>query len=405
MKRHHIVGIIAGISGCLLAIHQAFFRGMISEAIITFIVLSIVATSTFFKEKYPIQFSHRLLPRWVYIVLTLLSCTAIIWIEIKGCNQSIPTQKALQTTTPNESEQAATLNESDTPGNPSSRQKVINILKGENFTKKIKESRKAGTIPEPLTSVSKFQEYLVEQGMTEVENIDFTNHYQNLFQKYFPGKEPSDLDTKMKQQLITTIQDLGYEKGRETFRSVPENAIWLAARFDPIQDMGETLGKWTERVLADDFGNRTIDEILEVPFSEPSLLEHSPTELMEPLIDSDSQSKTSQEPVETSQNDITSGETAQKIFHEKIEQVDIVDIESTLQELLTDQDSENPLGDFESALREQLNPERFSPQRLNTAIQILNRYGPEGGLHRLKESDPEIATQIERLIHKEQEDN
>lgn len=405
MKRHHIIGIMAGISGCLLAIRQAFFKGMISEAIITFIGLSIVAVSTFFKEKYPLQFSHRLLPRWIYIVLTLLSCTAIIWIEIKGCNQSIPTQSALQTATPNGSEQAATPNESDTLGNLSSRQKVINILKGENFTKKIKESRKAGAIPEPLTSFSKFQGYLVEQGMTEVQNIDFTNYYQNLFQKYFPGKVPSDLDTKMKQQLIMTIQKLGYEKGREKFREVPENVIWLVTRFDPIRDMGETLGRWTDHVLADDFGDETINEILGVPSLEPSPLDISPTEFIESYSDTVPQDKISQEPLEIPQNDIIPEKTAQETFHDKSDQTDIVDVDSTLQKLLTDQDLENPLDDFENVLREEFNPERFSAQRLNTAMQVLKRYGSKEGLRRLKESDPEIATQIERLIEKEQEDN
>lgn len=138
MKRHHIIGILAGICGCLLAIHQAFFRGSIGEAIITFIAVSIVALSTFFKDKYPPQFSRRFLPRWVYIVLTLLSCTAIILIQIKGCNQSTVVQKVLQTTTPNNSEQAAIpTNESDALDNLSSRQKVLGIMKSENFTQKL----------------------------------------------------------------------------------------------------------------------------------------------------------------------------------------------------------------------------------------------------------------------------
>ena len=38
-------------------------------------------------------------------------------------------------------------------------------------------------------------------------------------------------------------------------------------------------------------------------------------------------------------------------------------------------------------------------------MQALKRYGSKEGLRRLKESDPEIATQIERLIQKEQEEN
>ena len=70
MKRHHIVGIILGICGCLLAIRQAFFRDSIGEAIVTFVGVSIVSLSIFFKEKLPPQFSRQLLPRWVYIVIS-----------------------------------------------------------------------------------------------------------------------------------------------------------------------------------------------------------------------------------------------------------------------------------------------------------------------------------------------
>ena len=44
--------------------------------------------------------------------------------------------------------------------------------------------------------------------------------------------------------------------------------------------------------------------------------------------------------------------------------------------------------------------EQFSPERLNTAIKLLNRYGPKEGLRRLKESDPEFAKQVERRMGK-----
>jgi hypothetical protein len=53
--------------------------------------------------------------------------------------------------------------------------------------------------------------------------------------------------------------------------------------------------------------------------------------------------------------------------------------------------------DFETALRQ-----RFSPERFNTAMQTLNRYGTKEGLRRLKESDPEVAAQVERLIERKQ---
>lgn len=47
--------------------------------------------------------------------------------------------------------------------------------------------------------------------------------------------------------------------------------------------------------------------------------------------------------------------------------------------------------------------QHFSPERLNRAMETLNRYGPKEGLRRLKESDPEAATRLERLIQPNKE--
>ena len=53
---------------------------------------------------------------------------------------------------------------------------------------------------------------------------------------------------------------------------------------------------------------------------------------------------------------------------------------------------------LETALRTQ-----FSPDRFNRAVKTLNQYGPQEGLRRLKDSDPEVAKQVERLLPKRQE--
>ena len=142
---------------------------------------------------------------------------------------------------------------------PPLRDRIVSVLTRSDLKEEIKESAIDGKMPEPLTSISKFQEYLVEQGMTEYKDFDLTNYYQKVFQKYFPGKVPSDMDAEMKEQLIENILEMGYEAGRVAFRNVPENTVWLVARFDP---MGEALGRWTDLVLADDFGDTaTPDEI------------------------------------------------------------------------------------------------------------------------------------------------
>jgi len=55
---------------------------------------------------------------------------------------------------------------------------------------------------------------------------------------------------------------------------------------------------------------------------------------------------------------------------------------------------------FESTLRDQ-----FSPERFTRAMKTLTQYGPQEGLRRLKSSDPEVAKQVERLLPKRQENN
>ena len=52
---------------------------------------------------------------------------------------------------------------------------------------------------------------------------------------------------------------------------------------------------------------------------------------------------------------------------------------------------------LETSLREQLSPERFT-----RAMSLLNHYGPEEGLQRLKETDPALASQIETHLQNRQ---
>ena len=48
---------------------------------------------------------------------------------------------------------------------------------------------------------------------------------------------------------------------------------------------------------------------------------------------------------------------------------------------------------------------QFSPDRFTRAMKTLNRYGPKEGLRMLKESDLEVAKQVERLLPKPQGDD
>ena len=63
-------------------------------------------------------------------------------------------------------------------------------------------------------------------------------------------------------------------------------------------------------------------------------------------------------------------------------------------------ETEIPAFPTDARLETQLR-ERFSPERFDPAAQTLHRYGPEEGLRRLKASDPEVATHIERFLRRE----
>lgn len=86
MKRHHVVGIIAGICAIGLTVNRVLSGNIIGwaniiDAVVTFILLSIVALLTFFKDRLPSQLYQRRLPTsWVFVVIvgTLLFCTVIL---------------------------------------------------------------------------------------------------------------------------------------------------------------------------------------------------------------------------------------------------------------------------------------------------------------------------------------
>lgn len=77
MKRHHIVGIIAGICGVGFTVRSALSANII-DALITFTLFSIVAASTFFKDKLPPRWSQPILPSWGRILL--FSIALLSWL-------------------------------------------------------------------------------------------------------------------------------------------------------------------------------------------------------------------------------------------------------------------------------------------------------------------------------------
>ena len=148
--------------------------------------------------------------------------------------------------------------------------------------------------------------------------------------------------------------------------------------------MGESLGRWTSLVLADDFGNREVTDQITLPYIPPANFQKATADPLE-----------GSAPQETSPSDPPPLEPTENPLPENVQLSDMAEAEAeaTFIEWLNTQV-------IDSELSEKFDPEIFTPKRINTALEILNRYGPEEGIHRLKESDPEIVPYLEHVIAK-----
>lgn len=269
-------------------------------------------------------------------------------------------------------------------------QQIVDIMKGDDFLKIMESGFETGEMPDILTSFTKFQNYLVLQGIEELENVVLDDMFQEAFLEFFPGQKPSDLDNEMQQRYILTILEFGYEEAPNEFLKVGENAVWLTARFDPTLDMGKALSKWTDRLLEDDFGSRTIVEVLT-----EDLIADPVERVNTPGIDSQEATQTTpvQPSIDRPQLENTPSENekhAPPPFVENMKPVDITEIVPQLPEIPTE-------ADLETSIRK-----RLTSDRLIRALETLNRYGPEEGLRQIKESDPETANIIQRFLDKPQ---
>ena len=77
MKRHHIVGIFAGICGIGLTVRHALSAGII-EAVITLTLFSVVTISTFFKDSLPRRWSHEILPFYMCVIVVCLTLFQLV---------------------------------------------------------------------------------------------------------------------------------------------------------------------------------------------------------------------------------------------------------------------------------------------------------------------------------------
>ena len=266
------------------------------------------------------------------------------------------------------------------------RQKTMDILTSDEVREEIRAAADAGEPHEALESLSSFKDFMVSKGMTEFSMLDeASSHFQKIFQKHHPDKVPSDLDAEMQGLLIEMIQEFGVDAGRDRFVRTPKVAIWAAARFDLFQQGGKTVSTWMDGISANDFGNTS-----DIPstVSPPSVISQDSI------------------PSDTSMPDVTFTET-ENVSSDR-EQPSVLDALDSPAIPQTETDAgvaaASGLTDapqapttpptvegLEASLKEQ-----FSSERFERAMSTLEQYGPEEGLRRLRENDPEVAKQIEQ---------
>ena len=223
---------------------------------------------------------------------------------------------------------------------------------------------------------------------------------EERFREHFPTGDYVDYEPEMRKRLAELFLEAGLsatatndEKNvREAlgvmarFRSEDEaHRVWMRGHFNGY--VGDL--EWAQGIRENAASIVTdIYNVDAVPaFTETDILvEPTPTEVAGENLDNEPQ------PLLFSEETLTlDGLEQMPRTVEKIEAELLKTFFPDVPELPTETSIEN-------ALREQ-----FSVQRLSAAVQTFSQYGPKEGMRRLKESDPEVATHVEHLLQRRQE--
>lgn len=228
------------------------------------------------------------------------------------------------------------------------------------------------------TGIGDILDFFQSQGVL----IDKTQVFRQ-FSEYPTTASERDMRAQLSQRFLNTHIEMETEAGATAFEDIiaeflseEQNLAWVMTHFEG--DFTK-FGEWMTDILR----NPTLspeDTSAVVNSSEAPQLIHK---MRDPDV-----STRSRDSIEI---DETSRELPDETLTEDDKYIDVERIEVSISEV-----SELPLEEgLETALRDQ-----FSPERFNSALQILNQYGPEEGLRRLKDSDPEVAKQVEQLLPK-----
>ena len=248
------------------------------------------------------------------------------------------------------------------------------------------------------TKLGDFLDFFQEQGMPINKSDVFDNFKGQLSTEFSDELEP-----RMRSQLSALFSnnevEIGSDAGLRTLQQViaeflsdEQNTAWMMAHF---QGDYNAFGQWTVDILR----NPTPLPTESLPVVEDIDRVSISTRQDFSGADSVPTIELQQDSAQERRVEVPSGEDSELLGGsneaEFPAQFMLEPLES--RELSSEEGIEENL---KTAMQDQ-----FSPQRFNRAMQTLNQYGPEEGLRRLKVSDPEVATHVERLIQSKQEEH
>ena len=260
-------------------------------------------------------------------------------------------------------------------------QKMMEIIASESFQQQMEQQ-------DPETPEEILQ-LLAAHGVTEAASININKvlavnqkRMEVAYKARNPAKDPAKEDDAMAERFAELMKHHGAIGGMARFMRNPENVEWISFRF---KDDPEAYTAWKKQVrhrvemgvsrATSESGERANQAV------EPLGVESTPPLQQEIPIGENAPQDTLVE-LETPiiPDTVDRAKTPPVVDTEKV----IPQVSPEPPALPTDEEIETTLS------------ERFSSERFERAMDTLERYGTEEGLRRLRESDPEIAKQMEQ---------
>ena len=235
--------------------------------------------------------------------------------------------------------------------------------------------------------------------------IQDPDRFQKAFRDAFPTGEPEDFELEMRQTFAENFRDADPNNMTNEiinrapkFLSDPRNRAWIDGYFD-----GENsdFGAWGENILKNLSANLPEASSPEDVILEDAFLMESPSQ--DRTVDIPSEADTHWEPDVPTQQDVEKMpvETAAETPNSESLAPNVIDFNQRLTDDSIDaffaEDS------LETLLNQRMNSKELSTEKVQRAMDVLNRYGPKEGLRKLRDSDPEVAKQIEGFIRERKE--